>query len=80
VSQVNPKTGEVQVNLHVTSTDKIQESIALLQAELTSRGDADVAVMRDRIDHVEAEIEANGPIPLSLEHLELYLGFLERWP
>jgi len=48
---------------------------------LEARETASKSDLSDRLSHIEAEVKANGPAPrpiLSLEHLELYMQFLER--
>ena len=62
----------------VTSTEKLEASIATIKAELASRNEQDLVVLNDRLCHIEDEVNSNGPVPLSLEHLELYLEYLER--
>jgi len=73
-----PDQSKVNVDMKVTSTQALQESMKTIQAELEARATLSKDLLADRLDHIEAEVNANGPTILSLEHLELYLQFLER--
>jgi len=65
-------SGRVSVNTHVTSSEQLADAIESIKAELESRKIASPAVLNDKLDHISAEVEANAPVPLALEHLELY--------
>ena len=72
VSVLDSKSGDVSVNMHVTSSKDLAAAIERIKIELDSRREASPGVLADQLDHIEEEVAANGPVPLALEHLELY--------
>lgn len=70
--------GHLQVDLKVSSSSALEAAIEKIKGELTARTNVDIEKLTDLLTHVEAELEANAPVPVSLEHLELYHAWLDR--
>lgn len=69
-------SGDVNVNTHVTSSQHLRSAIDSIKAELESRTKISKTLLADQMKHISDEVDANGPVPLALEHLELYKAHL----
>lgn len=76
---------KMEVDLKVCGNESLQNAIETLRKELESRSnrakaDTTTGKLKRQLDHIAHELSSRcqNSIPLSLEHLELFVGFLRR--
>jgi len=77
----DPTKSVLNLDLDVTSNEAIKDAINSLQEKLRERcEDRDIGIVTQQLAHIEMELGkgAEAAIPLSLEHLELFHGYLGR--
>eukprot|EP00811_Abedinium_folium_P032337 NODE_5390_length_1775_cov_49.375607.p1 GENE.NODE_5390_length_1775_cov_49.375607~~NODE_5390_length_1775_cov_49.375607.p1 ORF type:complete len:470 (+),score=80.38 NODE_5390_length_1775_cov_49.375607:85-1494(+) len=69
----------VKVDLKISSTQELKDAIAMVQQSLDERSTLNIDLVTLQFKHIKEELGMNSVLPLSLEHLELYQQYLDRF-
>eukprot|EP00811_Abedinium_folium_P032256 NODE_5328_length_1782_cov_16.447734.p1 GENE.NODE_5328_length_1782_cov_16.447734~~NODE_5328_length_1782_cov_16.447734.p1 ORF type:complete len:475 (-),score=54.79 NODE_5328_length_1782_cov_16.447734:296-1720(-) len=78
-SAVEQDNSIVKVDLKIASTKELREVMARLQKRIDERSILNVDLVTLQFKHIKAELDMNSVLPLSLEHIDLFQQYLDRF-
>eukprot|EP00811_Abedinium_folium_P034062 NODE_6977_length_1619_cov_13.101206.p1 GENE.NODE_6977_length_1619_cov_13.101206~~NODE_6977_length_1619_cov_13.101206.p1 ORF type:complete len:482 (+),score=74.73 NODE_6977_length_1619_cov_13.101206:22-1446(+) len=69
----------VKVDLKMASAQELKDAMAMVQKKIDERSALNSNLVTLQFKHIKAELAMNSVLPLSLEHMELYRQYLNRF-